>query len=122
MADLSNKTNYFIYDSDNLLQTLFAKFLSGFCTLNSFAEKKVFFISYKDLLPGYAGLKDEDFKNRFIFIVDFDLDDDFIALDSSFQSNISDKRVYYDKDALNHCLLYLKHKEFFTLCFKIIGV
>ena len=73
MADLYNKTNYLIYDPDNGLQSLIAKQLDADCKKDSLDQKEVFYMSYKELLPDYAGLRDKDYKSRFVFIVDFDL-------------------------------------------------
>jgi len=125
MADLYNKTNYLIYDPDNFVQSLIAKFLNADCKLDKLEQKEVFYMSYQDLLPDYAGLKDEDYKDRFVFIVDFDLDESFEAMDSSFKAKISDKRVYYGVDALDKALAYskaLKDIPFFrALCSFVIA-
>lgn len=109
MADLYNKTNYLIYDPKNFVQSLLARVLDWDCRLDDLKQKEVFFMSYRDLLPGYAGLKDEDYRDRFVFIVDFNLDESFEPMDSSFMSKISDKRVYYGKDALDKVLAYSKN-------------
>lgn len=109
MADMYNKTNYLIYDPANFVQSLVAKLLDADCRLDKLKQKEVFYMSYKELLPDYAGLKDEDYHNRFVFIVDFDLDENFEAMDSSFNAKISDKRVYYGKDALDKALAYSKN-------------
>ena len=111
MADLYNKTNYFIYDPANLVQATIAKLLDRDCKLDKLEQKEVFVMSYKDLLPDYAGLKDKDYVNNFVFIVDFDIDESFEAMDSSFKANISDKRVYYGKEALEKMLAYTKSKS-----------
>jgi hypothetical protein len=108
MADLYNKTNYLIYDPNNFAQKFIAGIMDSDCRLDSLNQKEVFYMSYKELLPGYAGLKDEDYIGRFVFIVDFDLDEEFEAMDSNFKSSISDKRVYYGAEAFEKALAYSK--------------
>lgn len=108
MADLYNKTNYLIYDPNNWAQKLLASILEADCKLDSLKQKEVFYMSYRELLPDYAGLKDDDYLDQFVFIVDFDIDEEFEAMDSNFKSSISDKRVYYGKDALDKALAYSK--------------
>jgi hypothetical protein len=109
MVDLYNKTNYLIYDPANALQSFIAKLLDTDTRLDKLKQKEVFVMSYKELLPDYAGLKDDDYKDRFVFIVDFDIDENFEAMDQSYKTNLSDKRVYYAKDALGKAFAYTKN-------------
>ncbi len=122
MADLYNKTNYLIYDPANLVQKLIAKILDADCKLDSLKQKEVFYMSYKELLPDYAGLSDDDYRDRFVFIVDFDIDEDFEAMDSTFKSSISDKRAYYGKVALEKALAYSKNMKNLGFLKPVLGL
>ena len=59
----------------------------------------------KNIESGYAGLSDKDLKNSLILVIDFEVDEDFEALDESYVNSVSDKRIYYGKEAIDKCLI-----------------
>jgi hypothetical protein len=50
---------------------------------------------------------DHKLTNReLLFMIDFNIDEEFEALDESFIPNVSDKRIYTGKTAIKKCLLF----------------
>ncbi len=50
---------------------------------------------------------DHKLTNReLLFMIDFNIDEEFEALDESFIPNVSDKRFYTGKTAIKKCLLF----------------
>jgi hypothetical protein len=44
--------------------------------------------------------------HELLFMIDFNIDEEFEALDESFIPNVSDKRIYTGKTAIKKCLLF----------------
>ena len=85
---------FFIYDSA-IWEHRFLVFF-----LRLITEPELIFISR-------AENADHKLTNReLLFMIDFNIDEEFEALDESFIPNVSDKRFYTGKTAIKKCLLF----------------
>jgi hypothetical protein len=85
---------FFIYDSA-IWEHRFLVFF-----LRLITEPELIFISR-------AENADHKLANReLLFMIDFNIDEEFEALDESFIPNVSDKRFYTGKTAIKKCLLF----------------
>jgi len=101
---------FFGYNSANLNHSL----IVGFIRLKLFFKSHCSFVksdsvslvsslSFQQndkLLELFPLLDLEKQISDYILVIDFNLDNDFEALDESFVSGVSDKRVYFGKEAL----------------------
>ncbi len=88
-----------IYDSQSLNLRLWAFLIS------ILVGDYVSIIKSKDVKEGYAALNPEQLKNSLTLVIDFEVDEDFEALDESYINSVSDKRIYTGKEAIDKCLI-----------------
>ncbi|MCH2227365.1 MAG: hypothetical protein MK033_06295 [Candidatus Caenarcaniphilales bacterium] len=89
-----------IYDSKSLKLRIWALIISVL------VGDYVSIIQSQELLgKSYAGLSDADLEKSLILVLDFEVDDDFEALDESYINSVSDKRIYKGKEAIKRCLI-----------------
>lgn len=102
-----------IYDSNVFKLKLWAFLISMF-----FGDY-VSITKAKDLAENlgnnYAALKTEELNKSIILVIDFEVAEDFEALDESYINSVSDKRIYTGKEAIEKCLILnpLVRKLFF---------
>ena len=98
-----------IYDAQSLKLRLWAFLIS------ILVGDYVSIIKSKDVKEGYAALESKQLKNSLVLVIDFEVDDDFEALDESYINSVSDKRIYTGKEAIVKCLILnsLVRKLFF---------
>jgi hypothetical protein len=105
---------FFIYDSsiwEHRSLVFFLRLITE-AELNFISRAKLvknFGIEKTDKMLSQSNLTNADHKiaNReLLFMIDFNIDEEFEVLDESFIPNVSDKRIYTGKTAIKKCLLF----------------
>ena len=100
---------FFIYDSA-IWEHRFLVFF-----LRLITEPELKFISRAELVKNFGIEKTDKMLSQssltnadheLLFMIDFNIDEEFEALDESFIPNVSDKRFYTGKTAIKKCLLF----------------
>jgi hypothetical protein len=103
---------FFIYDSSAWQHHLLVFFL------RLITEAELNFISQVDFLEKFGQQSNEivmnqaipsnrhQYNHELLFMIDFNISEEFTALDESFIPNVSDKRFYTGKTAIKKCLLF----------------